>query len=51
MPKLTVLAPNRVTLWITLLKRTSVACAVGPTVNPLQNRETQHANIVLQCMY
>ncbi len=30
---------------------TSVACAVGPSVNPLQNRETQHANIVLQCMY
>jgi hypothetical protein len=30
---------------------TSVACAVGPSVNPLQNRETQHVNIVLQCMY
>jgi hypothetical protein len=29
---------------------TSVACAVGPSVNPLQNRETQHVNIVLQCM-
>jgi len=29
----------------------SVACAVGPSVNPLQNRETQHVNIVLQCMY
>jgi len=28
-----------------------VACAVGPSVNPLQNRETQHVNIVLQCMY
>jgi hypothetical protein len=27
-----------------------VACAVGPSVNPLQNRET-HVNIVLQCMY
>jgi hypothetical protein len=31
--------------------QTSVACAVGPGVNPLQNRETQHVNIVLQCMY
>ncbi len=30
---------------------TSVACAIGPSVNPLQNRETQHVNIVLQCMY
>jgi hypothetical protein len=30
---------------------TSVACAVDPGVNPLQNRETQHVNIVLQCMY
>jgi hypothetical protein len=30
---------------------TSVACAVGPSVNPLQKRETQHVNIVLQCMY
>jgi hypothetical protein len=30
---------------------TSVACAVGPSMNPLQNRETQHVNIVLQCMY
>jgi hypothetical protein len=29
----------------------SVACVVGPSVNPLQNRETQHVNIVLQCMY
>jgi hypothetical protein len=28
-----------------------VACAVGPSVNPLQNRETQHVNMVLQCMY
>ncbi len=28
-----------------------VACAVDPSVNPLQNRETQHVNIVLQCMY
>jgi len=25
---------------------TSVACAIGPSVNPLQNRETQHVNIV-----
>ncbi len=24
---------------------------VGPNVNPLQNRKTQHVNIVLQCMY
>jgi hypothetical protein len=30
---------------------TSVACAIGPSVNPLQNRETQHVNIVLQHMY
>jgi hypothetical protein len=30
---------------------TSVACVVGPSVNPLQKRETQHVNIVLQCMY
>ncbi len=30
---------------------TGVACAVGPSVNALQNRETQHVNIVLQCMY
>jgi hypothetical protein len=30
---------------------TSVACAIGPSVNSLlQNRETQHVNIVLQCM-
>jgi hypothetical protein len=33
------------------LKMTSVACAVGPSVNPLQNRGTQHVHIVLQCMY
>jgi hypothetical protein len=30
---------------------TSVACAIGPSVNSLQNRETQHVNFVLQCMY
>jgi hypothetical protein len=30
---------------------TSVACAIGPSVNPLQNREIQHVIIVLQCMY
>ncbi len=24
------------------INNTSVACAVGPSVNPLQNRETQH---------
>ncbi len=29
----------------------SVACVIGPSVNPLQNRETQYVNIVLQCMY
>ncbi len=29
----------------------SVAWAVGPSVNPLQNRETQHVKIVLWCMY
>jgi hypothetical protein len=28
-----------------------VACAIGPSVNPLQNRETQHVNIVSLCMY
>ncbi len=28
-----------------------VACAVHPSVNPWQNRGTQHVNIVLQCMY
>jgi hypothetical protein len=28
-----------------------VACAIGPSVNPYQNRETQHVNIVLQGMY
>jgi hypothetical protein len=30
---------------------TSMACAIGPIVNPLQNGETQHENIVLQCMH
>jgi hypothetical protein len=30
---------------------TTVDCAVGQSVNPLQNRETHHVNIVLQCMY
>jgi patatin-like phospholipase/acyl hydrolase len=30
---------------------TNVACAIGPSVNPLQNRETQHVKIVLQHMY
>ncbi len=29
----------------------SVAYVIGPSVNPLQNKETQHVNIVLQCMY
>jgi len=29
----------------------SVAYVVGPSVNPLQNRETQHVNIGLECMY
>jgi hypothetical protein len=28
-----------------------MAFAVGPSVNPLQNSETQDVNIVLQCMY
>ncbi len=28
-----------------------MACDIGPSVNPLQNREIQHVNIVLQCMY
>jgi hypothetical protein len=30
---------------------TSVACAIGTSVNPLQNREIQYVNNVLQCMY
>jgi hypothetical protein len=30
---------------------TSMAYVVGTSVNPLQNRESQHVNIVLQCMY
>jgi hypothetical protein len=30
---------------------TNVVCAIGPSVNPLQNRETQPVNIILQCMY
>jgi hypothetical protein len=29
----------------------NVCYVVGPNVNPLQNRETQHVNIFLQCMY
>jgi hypothetical protein len=33
------------------LLQTSVACAIDPSANPLQNKETQHANIVLQCIY
>jgi hypothetical protein len=32
-------------------KYTSVTCVNGPSVNPLQNRGTQHVNIVLQCTY
>jgi len=30
---------------------TNVAYTIGPTMKSLQNRETQHENIVLQCMY
>jgi hypothetical protein len=30
---------------------TNVAFDVGPSVNSLQNKKTQHVNIVLQCMY
>ncbi len=31
---------------------TSVACAVGPKCEPITKiGETQHVNIVLQCMY
>jgi hypothetical protein len=37
--------------FILSIKMTSVACAIGSSVNPLQNRGTQHVNIVLQCMY
>jgi hypothetical protein len=33
------------------INTTNVPYAIGPGVNPLQNRETQHVNIVLQCMY
>ncbi len=29
----------------------NMACVVGSSVNPLQNWETQHVNIVLRCMY
>jgi hypothetical protein len=36
---------------IYILITTSVVCAIGRSVNPLQNRETQHVNIVLQYMY
>jgi glutathione peroxidase-family protein len=28
---------------------TSVTCAIGPSVNSLQNRETQHESIVFHC--
>jgi len=42
--------PQLQTLWKLNLILTSVACAIGPSVNPLQNTETQHVNIVLQCM-
>jgi hypothetical protein len=28
-----------------------VACVIGPSVDPLQNMEIQHVNIVLQRMY
>ncbi len=41
--------PQLQTLWKLNLILTSVACAVGPSVNPLQNTKTQHVNIVLQC--
>ncbi len=30
---------------------TSVTCDIGPSVTPLQNRETHYVNIVLQSMY
>jgi hypothetical protein len=33
------------------LDNTNVVCVVGPRMNPLKNRETQHVNIVLPCMY
>jgi hypothetical protein len=33
------------------LDNISVVCVIGPNVNPLQNRETQHVKIVLPCMY
>jgi hypothetical protein len=33
-----------------MLDVTSVAYAIGPSVNLLQNRETQHVKMVLQCM-
>jgi hypothetical protein len=33
-----------------MLDVTSVTYAIGPSVNLLQNRETQHVNMVLQCM-
>ncbi len=35
-----------------LLKSKRLLCvSIGPSVNPLQNSETQHVNIVLQYMY
>jgi hypothetical protein len=37
--------------WKFYFYMTSVAYDVGPNVNSLQNNETQHVNIVLQCMY
>ncbi len=40
-----------ITHYISSSSFTSVAYATGPSVKPLQNRETQHVNIVLHCMY
>jgi len=36
---------------IYIIISTNVAYVVGLSVNPLQNKETQHVNIVLQVMY
>jgi uncharacterized protein YpmB len=36
---------------IYIIISTSVAYVVGLSVNPLQSKETQHVNIVLQFMY
>jgi hypothetical protein len=48
--ELLVIQQNTTTPSLTIIN-TIVACAVGPSMNPLQIKETQHVNILLQCMY